>query len=69
MPVVDAVQKHLGQLDRCLPLFRWQVTKLVLHEVVHTLKRWKCSMLMKLDNHINSEYSQLPQWLLEKKKR
>ena len=41
LPVVQAVQEHLGQVVHRLPLLLGQVTELVQHKVGHTLKRIK----------------------------
>lgn len=40
LPVVKAEQEHLRELKHRLPLPGSQVTKLVLHKVQHTLRRW-----------------------------
>lgn len=37
LPVVDLVEKHLGQLHNGLTFLRWQVAKFVLNKIVHPL--------------------------------
>ena len=68
MPIVDTVEEHFGQLHYCLPFFGWQVTKLVLYKVIHTLKRKKGNLFTQLWNHTNSEHPHRQQhwWILSK---